>query len=293
MIAGESESVGLSGGALHIPSISFRLPTIQLPCFTRYRREAHMVMDTTEAPFVLERRREYSIEAGPEIAGILERAPAAPERAPEAVKQPEKQPCAPSAPPPCDAELMRLRQREQMLEQRIWQLEQCLRQMPPPPNTQLRVLPPASPPPARRVPVQAPQQVPSKCQDGSCPPASATPGQNPAQRPGPVQYGKPPMEEIPMPLQDSSMAPPAGQPTPLPRSPFQADMAFNQPVRIGVEDPRIAQLTATVARLEQRVHAFQQAQTSSVQQSAYFHPIVDLPVAQAGSDVVERLPQVD
>ncbi len=73
MIAGESESVGLSGGGLHIPSMSLRLPTIQLPCLTRYRREAHMVMDTTEAPWVLERRREYSIDAGPEIAGVLER----------------------------------------------------------------------------------------------------------------------------------------------------------------------------------------------------------------------------
>jgi hypothetical protein len=291
MIAGESESVGLSGGALHIPSISFRLPTIQLPCFTRYRREAHMVMDTTEAPFVLERRREYSIEAGPEIAGILERAPAAPERAPEAVKQPEKQPCAPSSPPPCDPELMRLRQREQMLEQRIWQLEQCLRQLPPPPNTQLRVLPPASPPPAKRAPAPPP---PARCQDGSCPPGSANPGQSPTQRSGPVQYGKPPMEEIPMPLQDSSMAPPAGQPTPLPRSPFQGDMALNQPMRGGAEvDPRIAHLTATVARLEQRLHAFQQGQTSSVQQSAYFHPIVDLPVAEAASEQIERLPQVD
>jgi hypothetical protein len=102
------------------------------------------------------------------------------------------------------------------------------------------------------------------------------------------------MEEIPMPLQDSSMAPPAGQPMPLPRSPFQDGMAINGTAHnSGEVDPRIAQLTATVARLEQRLHAFQQAQSSSVQQSAYYHPIVDLPVAEVVSDQIERLPQVE
>ncbi len=291
MVAGESESVGLSGGALHIPSMSLRLPTLQLPCLTRYRREAHMVMDTTEAPWVNERRREYSIDAGPEIAGVLERAQIAPERAPEAAKAPEKQSCAPQPPPPCDAELMRLRQREQMLEQRIWQLEQCLRQMPPPANTQLRVLPPASPPPVTRpAPAAAPQQPPVRCQDGSCPPG-ANPQQT-APRPGPVHYGKPPMEEIPMPLQDSSMSAPAGQPQPLPRSPFQNGMAAYQPkgdARAYI-DPRIAQLSATVARLEQKLHAFEQVQAPAVQHSAYYHPIIDLPISPSP---VEELPRVE
>ncbi len=186
---------------------------------------------------------------------------------------------------------MRMRQREQMLEQRIWQLEQCLRQMPPPANTQLRVLPPASPPPAARsAPAPAPQPAPVRCQDGSCPP-----GANPQQtvpRPAPVHHGKPPMEEIPMPLQDSSIHAPAGQPLPLPRSPFQNGMAAHQPERDGriAPDPRIAQLTATVARLEQKLHAFEQVQTPAVQHSAYYHPIVGLPISPSP---VEELPRVE
>ncbi len=177
-----------------------------------------------------------------------------------------------------------------MLEQRIWQLEQCLRQMPPPANTQLRVLPPASPPPAARpAPPAVPQQAPVRCQDGSCPPGAS---QQTAPRPAPVHHGKPPMEEIPMPLQDSSIHAPAGQPLPLPRSPFQNGMAVFRPERDGRIDldPRIAQLTATVARLEQKLHAFEQVQAPGIQQSAYYHPIVGLPISPS---LVEELPRVE
>lgn len=49
---GESHSLGIRGGALHIPSSTIRLPWLQLPSGLVFRREAHLLTDVQEAPYV-------------------------------------------------------------------------------------------------------------------------------------------------------------------------------------------------------------------------------------------------
>lgn len=64
VVAGESTSLGIEGGELRIPSLSLRLPSVRLPSFRKYRRDAHMEIDATEAAYVNNFREEFSVDAG-------------------------------------------------------------------------------------------------------------------------------------------------------------------------------------------------------------------------------------
>lgn len=62
--AGESRALGVEGLGIHIPAMSLRLPTITLPTFVRHRREARLMIDAQEAPFVRDTMRELTIPRG-------------------------------------------------------------------------------------------------------------------------------------------------------------------------------------------------------------------------------------
>ncbi len=62
--AGETRSFGIEGFGVHIPSMSIRMPTLQLPGIVRYRREPRMLIDSSEAPFVRQSTRELTVPAG-------------------------------------------------------------------------------------------------------------------------------------------------------------------------------------------------------------------------------------
>lgn len=51
-IAGESNSVGIRGFELHIPETRLAMPTLQLPCLVRFRRNPEMQVDGGRAPLV-------------------------------------------------------------------------------------------------------------------------------------------------------------------------------------------------------------------------------------------------
>lgn len=52
-VAGESTALGLRGMALRFPAVSMELPTLQLPCLIRYRREPERILTETRAPYIV------------------------------------------------------------------------------------------------------------------------------------------------------------------------------------------------------------------------------------------------
>lgn len=61
---GESRSLGVEGFGLHIPAMTLRMPTLQLPGFVRYRREPRMLIDAAEAGYVRNTATEFTYPAG-------------------------------------------------------------------------------------------------------------------------------------------------------------------------------------------------------------------------------------
>ena len=59
--AGETSSVGIRGFRIHIPELNFELPTIELPSFTRYRRNAEFEADQARAPWVVGPAASYAM----------------------------------------------------------------------------------------------------------------------------------------------------------------------------------------------------------------------------------------
>lgn len=51
-VAGGSNTVAVEGFALHFPSMTFKLPTLQLPTLTRMRTPPRMYVDQAQAPYV-------------------------------------------------------------------------------------------------------------------------------------------------------------------------------------------------------------------------------------------------
>lgn len=98
--AGESESVGLRGLGIRIPEFHLELPTIQLPCFIHFRRDAELYADSARLPFV---------EREPvEFGQFMKREPEAAPRPREPESAPLKRDCCPPqqqylAPPPAPA----------------------------------------------------------------------------------------------------------------------------------------------------------------------------------------------
>lgn len=70
-VAGESSSLGIRFGTLRIPEIAIPLPTIQLPSFVRYRRDAEMHTEAARAPFVYGPVTEFGLQprGDAEVAG--------------------------------------------------------------------------------------------------------------------------------------------------------------------------------------------------------------------------------
>lgn len=70
-VAGESSSLGIRFGTLRIPEIAIPLPTIQLPSFVRYRRDAEMHTEAARAPFVYGPVTEFGLQprGTAEVAG--------------------------------------------------------------------------------------------------------------------------------------------------------------------------------------------------------------------------------
>lgn len=58
---GASRSLGIEGFGLHIPAMSLRLPTLQLPGLVCYRREPRMLIDAAEAPLTSQINRETTV----------------------------------------------------------------------------------------------------------------------------------------------------------------------------------------------------------------------------------------
>lgn len=91
-VAGESNSLGLRLGTLRIPEINIPLPTVQLPSLVRYRRDAHMLTESSEAPYVESGVAEFGLS--PRESAPAESAPVKPESTPFID---DKERCA----PPC------------------------------------------------------------------------------------------------------------------------------------------------------------------------------------------------
>ncbi len=62
--SGESRALGIEGLGIHVPAMSIRLPTITLPTFVRHRREARLMADAQEAPYVRDTMRERTLPQG-------------------------------------------------------------------------------------------------------------------------------------------------------------------------------------------------------------------------------------
>lgn len=61
---GESRGFSVEGPALHFPAFTLRMPVLLMPCVTRVRRGAHMVIEEAKAPYTEEvGRAEFSREA--------------------------------------------------------------------------------------------------------------------------------------------------------------------------------------------------------------------------------------
>ncbi|MFM7036592.1 MAG: hypothetical protein ACKO2L_02605 [Planctomycetaceae bacterium] len=109
-VAGESSSLGIRFGTLRIPEIAIPLPTIQLPSFVRYRRDAEMHTEAARAPFVYGPVTEFGLQP----RGVAETAGGdeSPSGSPETQETDEPyrpcQPCRPCPPhqcvPPCSEE---------------------------------------------------------------------------------------------------------------------------------------------------------------------------------------------
>src|SRR5687768_15981127 len=59
-VAGESQSVGVEGFAIHFPAMSLKLPTLQLPSVFRMRHNPRMMLEQSNAPFVQAPAQLYS-----------------------------------------------------------------------------------------------------------------------------------------------------------------------------------------------------------------------------------------
>ena len=196
-VAGESQAPGMTGMAIHFPAFSLRLPTIQLPGFTRFRTDAQMYVDASQAPYVEQFRREYTVDAGPQLAGVVDRAPPA-----------AQQQAAPQAAPPAQscaqAEFERMRRREYELEQRIRELEHHLQrnapqaqQSAPPCNQNCPLVRPPQPPPP--LPNNVPQGQPAQLRPESLPCPTPDPNWNPqpaAWAPPPDNYPPQPQNQV-------------------------------------------------------------------------------------------------
>ena len=51
-VAGESGSIGVRGFSLRFPELKLEFPTLQLPSFFRFRRDAEVFVDSSRAPYV-------------------------------------------------------------------------------------------------------------------------------------------------------------------------------------------------------------------------------------------------
>lgn len=130
---GATESFGIGGGELEIPAIKLKLPRFTLPCITRVRTPAKMVLQEAVAPFVGQVRREFSI-AAPESGREPDQV------SPEAGEQPEQKPFVPLPNQKFGqyegangggvaAQLRQFEARERALENRIDALQMSIQQL--------------------------------------------------------------------------------------------------------------------------------------------------------------------
>jgi hypothetical protein len=135
-VAGESRSFGLRMGALRIPEVTLPLPTFQMPCLVRYRRDAEMITESAHLPYVSGEVPEFALRPEREVAkptpeAAVEQPPTEPESAPV------QQPVYPCYPPqyynPCvpgvDCTQTDPRQRIEILTQQLAQLNAAVAQL--------------------------------------------------------------------------------------------------------------------------------------------------------------------
>lgn len=134
-VAGESRSFGLRMGALRIPEVTLPLPTFQMPCLVRYRRDAEMITESAHLPYVSGGVPEFALRPEREVAKPTPETTTQPPTEPESA--PVQQPVYPCYPPqyynPCvpgvDCTQLDPRQRMEVLNQQLAQLNAAVAQL--------------------------------------------------------------------------------------------------------------------------------------------------------------------
>jgi len=85
---GPTRSLGIEGFGLHMPAMTLRMPTLQMPGLVRYRREPRMLIDAAEAGFVDRTAREYGVPGGTPESGTPPPPPGQPESGPPSCTKP-------------------------------------------------------------------------------------------------------------------------------------------------------------------------------------------------------------
>ncbi len=67
-VMGGSNSYGVEGMALHFPSMTLKLPTLQLPNMFRIRKNPRMLLDPAQAPYVQQSPQTQSVGAVPALS---------------------------------------------------------------------------------------------------------------------------------------------------------------------------------------------------------------------------------
>lgn len=93
---GESNSMGIRGFGIRLPSISLEMPELRLPSLNRYRRDAYMITDSAHAPYVDGRALEFNPVGA-------DREAAAPERSTPSPRFTPRSPSCDAPAPHCDA----------------------------------------------------------------------------------------------------------------------------------------------------------------------------------------------
>ena len=94
---GESNSMGIRGFGIRLPSISLEMPELRLPSINRYRRDAYMITDSAHAPYIDNNRALEFNPVGPD------RETAAPDRSAESPRFTPRSPSCDAPVPRCDA----------------------------------------------------------------------------------------------------------------------------------------------------------------------------------------------
>ncbi len=116
---GEARGFGIEGPRIRLPEINLRLPSIEFPALTRYRRRPRMIIDSAEAPYE-ERveREEFGVDVPPGAPRQLP-PPEVPRDFPGAPKGPQQGPSCPK----CHRQAANCGCAEAQLRQRIEELE--------------------------------------------------------------------------------------------------------------------------------------------------------------------------